>query len=70
MSIGARWHAHVWVLFALIAPFIAGQATQNGCNANGPRVPCGKCDIKILGWGCSFSRNSCCKGAWSWVDTL
>ena len=54
MSIGTGWHARLWVTFALTARCIAGQATQSGCNANGPRVPCGENNIKMLNWGCSF----------------
>ena len=63
MSIGACWHALLWLTFALIARYIAGQAIQSGCNANGPRVPCGKYDIKMLDLGVLFSRQSALKCA-------
>ena len=53
MSIGAGCYACYWVTFALAAYNLAGQSTQNGCNASGPRVPCGEYDIKMLDtWGC------------------
>ena len=56
MSIGTGWHARLWVTFALTARCIAAQATQSGCNSNGPRVPCGKCNIKMLALGVLFPR--------------
>lgn len=57
MSIGVGWHARFWVIFTLAARCVAGHDTQNGCNANGPRVPCGEYDIKMLQLGVYYLLN-------------